>query len=129
MIPYFRSLGFTQMLTNGAEGYRANTTHDSSAPTTYPFNNWLNDARKGVPPSPAHSTALTSGSLVAYALLVAAIWHASLFKFWTASADASVGPAAGEDFVRNLGIPGIDFYGIHVVSPLPCRPCLDSCSA
>lgn len=22
---------------------------------------------------------------------------------------------AGEDFVRNLGIPGLDFYSIHVV--------------
>lgn len=49
MIPYFRSLGFSQMLANGAEGYRANGTFDSGAPTAYPFNDWINNGQKGAP--------------------------------------------------------------------------------
>lgn len=57
MIPFVRSLGFTQMLTNGAEGYRAKGIHDPSAPIAYPFNNWLNDGRKGTPAS-FHNTLL-----------------------------------------------------------------------
>lgn len=47
MVKYVRSLNITQMLTNGAEGYRAGGAYDLNAPITYPFNNWLNDGSKG----------------------------------------------------------------------------------
>ena len=33
MVPYVRSLGFTQMLANGAEGYRAQGIYDPGSPT------------------------------------------------------------------------------------------------
>lgn len=62
MIPFYRSLGITQMLANGAEGYRAVGKYDTAASTTYPFNNWLNDGRKGAcayPPKALRRNALS----------------------------------------------------------------------
>ena len=49
MVDYIRSLNTTQMLTKGAEGYRARGIHDPNAPTKYPYNNWMNDGGKGAP--------------------------------------------------------------------------------
>lgn len=70
MMPYIRSLGFTQMLTNGAEGYRANGPFDPSAPTAFPFNDWINNGQKGVPtPAPMTDRALCRLRLVGPALL------------------------------------------------------------
>ena len=47
MAPYIRSLGITQLLTNGNEGYRAHGKFDPNAPISFPFNNWLNTGQKG----------------------------------------------------------------------------------
>lgn len=92
MIPFFRTLGFTQMLTNGAEGYRASGYYDPSAPTAAPFNHWINDGRKGKCYC-IDAPFITSVQILFLDLIV----------------------PAGEDFVRNLEIPGIDFYTIHSV--------------
>lgn len=52
MVDHIRSLNITQMLTNGAEGYRANGIYDAHAPTSYPFNCWINVGQKGKHLSP-----------------------------------------------------------------------------
>jgi len=38
---------FTQMVSNGNEGWRASGLYDPYAPVTYPFLNWMNNGTKG----------------------------------------------------------------------------------
>ena len=40
MAAYWKSLGITQMLSQGSEGYRARGPHDPSAPIGYPCALW-----------------------------------------------------------------------------------------
>lgn len=117
MIPYIRSLGFTQMLANGAEGYRANGTYDPSGPTAYPFNDWINNGQKGARTNELMTQHCTVRARVSCSAICAdSVPEVIYFTRLVARLKLMVGISAGEDFVRNLGIPGIDFYGIHVVS-------------
>ena len=96
MIPFFRSLGFTQMLTNGAEGYRAKTTHDSSAPTAYPFNNWLNDGRKGARRCPLPVPRWPFGSPNSCCpVLLCRLWNPTPYDFAVAALTEGAGCRRG----------------------------------